>query len=124
MLSELGYKSNVCYVKKYKNKLLLGNRVLINYEKDNKYYYYDPEIGELLYEDDKKILYSKNNKYRYKTYTDYKLDSIKNIEDLVNYMNKENSLLTKSDIKELKKNKTQDFCVFILQLQLNYLNLY
>ncbi len=106
LLDELGYESNVCYVKKYVNNLPAGNRVLIKYKSDSMYYYYDPEIGELLYEDDKKILCSKNKKYKYKSCSkQYEFNTLNGKEEVQNKMNEENILLNKNNLNELRKSK-------------------
>ena len=106
LLDELGIKASVCYAKKYHNGILSGNRVLIKYEEDGLYYYYDPEINELLYEDDKKVLHSKDNRYKYKKFNKYfRYDTLNSSEDIVSKMKEEDSLLNKEDIKELKRSK-------------------
>jgi len=106
LLDELNYKSSICYVKKYSNNLPIGNRILIKYKKDNINYYYDPEISELLYEDDKNMLHSKNNKYKYKRNSEqYTFNTLSCKEEIQSKMKEEDILLCKTDFNELKKSK-------------------
>lgn len=105
LLDYLGIEASVCYTKKYHNGIPLGDKVIVKYKYNDKYYYFDPEIDELLYEIDK-ILYSKNKRYKYKRHNKYfNYDTLKSKEEVEKVMNEEDTLLKKEDIKELKKSK-------------------
>ena len=107
LLEELGYKANIVYLKRY-HGIIKKEVKLIKYYSNNVYYLYDPEINELIYEEDG-IYYSKNKDYKYKSKDNYlselDIETLHTKEQLENKMNDENTLLSKENIKELKKSK-------------------
>lgn len=105
LLNELGYESDVCYVNKYIYNIPIGFIDIIEYKKDDICYYYDPEIGELLFKNDTKILYSKNKKYKYYKKYGVFLNTLNSKEEVKIKMTEEDILLNKTNLKELKKGK-------------------
>lgn len=108
-LNELGYDAKICSAKKYTSKIIKKNIPLIVYsDKENKYIY-DYETEELLCINNH-ILSSIDGKYQYHIdSTEYQKRQIKknmNKIKIQNKMNNENNILTKEDIKHLRKVKT------------------
>lgn len=105
----LGYNSTIIHAKKYSNEFIKKDIVLIRYmDRGYNFYVYDYETEELLCKDSNNVLCSLDGKYKYEI-KDYIInDKCQNInkEAILNKMTDENTLLSKEDIKILRKNKT------------------
>jgi len=109
-LNHLGYNATSVCATKYTNEYIEKEIRLIKYYENDNEYIYDYETEELLYRDEDNILRSLNNRYEYyidsyKTYNPKKEYSYMSKELIKDKMNNENNILTKEDIKTLRKTK-------------------
>ena len=110
-LNNLGYTTTIEYAKKQSNNFIKKDIPLIIYfdKYNNNMYIYDYETEELLYRNKNKELCSLDDKYKYTLNNDkysnkkYKHMNKKHIQ---NKMQQETTMLTKEDIKTLRRTKT------------------
>lgn len=109
-LTHLGYNATSVSATKYTNKHIKKDIRLVKYHENGKAYIYDHETEELLYRDSNNVLCSLDGKYKYHLDSDdlyhHKQDyTYMNKESIQDKMNNENNILTKEDIKSLKRTK-------------------
>ena len=104
-LNELGFDAKLYSAKKYTNKIIKKNIPLIVYSDKGNEYIYDYETEELLCMKND-TLSSIDGKYQYyidsKEYEKIK-EKVKEETIVKNKMNSESNILTKANIKQLKK---------------------